>query len=84
MPINYNSELLYNLCNEKGIQLKKDYNNIKLYCNTKIEFICPTCGIDVSKYFTYLYQLIFFFYRYLKNLAIIYIFFLINIPFNLT
>jgi len=54
MPINYNSELLYNLCNEKGIKLKKDYNNIKLYCNTKIEFICPTCGIDVSKYFTYM------------------------------
>jgi len=54
MPIIYNSELLYNLCNEKGITLKQDYNDCKLYCSTKIEFICPNCGVDVSKNFNYM------------------------------
>ena len=54
MTINYNYELLHNLCNEKGITLKNDYSNCKLYGNSKIDFLCPNCNADVCKYFNFM------------------------------
>jgi hypothetical protein len=54
MPIKYSFDLLINFCNEKNINLLKDYSKEQLFGSSKIIFNCSSCNNENTKCFTYL------------------------------
>jgi hypothetical protein len=54
MPIKYSFDLLTNFCNEKNVNLLKDYSKEELFGSSKIIFNCTSCNKENVKCFTYL------------------------------
>ena len=54
MPIKYSFDLLTSFCNEKNVNLLKDYSKEQLFGSSKIIFNCTNCNKENVKCFTYL------------------------------